>query len=472
MRPSANDRYRAVHWVRLLAATAARALVYSLGSLLLFAAVPALWGWTPTTVMSDSMAPSMMSGDIVVSMPVSASEVRLGQVLLFDDPDHDSRLRMHRLVEMQDGGMMVTKGDANASNDSTPAAPASVHGVGILRIPMVGSFAMWAGNGHWPIIVAAMAAVVALLFLTRIDRYLLYPREGDDPVDGMPRHRGIYHARGIARIANGSSALIVIGLGLASVLVATGTAHAAFTKTTVSPTSTLESTAAYSCLTPAAPADNPFSYFTYNETSGTAVTDISGASPLHPATLTGGVSRVAGNCNKNASPYITLDGATGEVTQTSTITSVITFTHETWVKTTSTTGGNIMNIGNVSTGLSTNHDRHLYMDNAGRFIIAAATALGVVKAQSAPGYNDGTWHHVVATGDLLSIKIYVDGALVQQSGGLFLTLGGTPRVGYDTMSGIPSPPTSARFTGSLDNTAFYSTQLEAPKVLAHYNVGH
>lgn len=462
---------RAAPWLRLVAATAARALVYSLGSLLLFAAAPALWGWTPTTVMSDSMAPAMMSGDIVVSMPIDAGDVHMGQVLLFDDPDHDTRLRMHRLVDMEDGGMMVTKGDANASNDSTPAAPSSVRGVGVLRIPMVGSFAMWAANGHWGIIIAGMAAVVGLLWLTRIDRYLLYPRAGEAPVDGIPRHRGTYHARGIGRIANGSSALIVIGLGLASVLVATGTAHAAFTKTTVSPTSSLEADTTFSCLTPSTPADNPFSYFPYNETTGTAVTDISGGTP-HPGTLTGGVTRVGGSCTKNASPYITLDGVSGEVTQTSNITSVITFTHETWVKTTSTTGGNIMNIGNVSTGLSTNHDRHLYMDNAGRFVIAAATALGVVKAQSSPGYNDGTWHHVVATGDLLAIKIYVDGALVQQSGGLFLTLGGTPRVGYDTMSGIPNPPTSARFTGSLDNTAFYSSQLEAPKVLAHYNVGH
>lgn len=44
-------------WLLLVASTGARIVLISAVALLLWSAVPAVWGWIPTTISSDSMAP-------------------------------------------------------------------------------------------------------------------------------------------------------------------------------------------------------------------------------------------------------------------------------------------------------------------------------------------------------------------------------------------------------------------------------
>ena len=54
------------HWLRLLVGTLSRTVLATVVGLLLWAAVPAVIGWTPTTVMTGSMEPRIHPGDIVV----------------------------------------------------------------------------------------------------------------------------------------------------------------------------------------------------------------------------------------------------------------------------------------------------------------------------------------------------------------------------------------------------------------------
>jgi signal peptidase I len=458
------------HWSRLVAATAARVVLYSLGGMLLFAAAPAVVGWVPTTVMSDSMAPSLRAGDVVVAMPVEPTAVRLGQILLFADPDHPERKRLHRFIEMTDDGLLLTKGDANPEADSTPAVSTSVIGAGVLRIPYVGMVTTWMANRQYLPVAIVVMAIIGIVILTRIDRYLLYPRPGEAPVEGLPRHRGRYQAKGVGRVVNGGSAMAVLALTVASVMVMSSASHAAFTRSTSATLGNLQSSATFACLTKTV-ADSPWFYYGYNELTGTTATDWSGSN--RTATLTAGVSRVAGSCVKNASPYVTLDGTSGEVGNSPAVLSIANTTYETWIKTTTTTGGNIMSIGNAATGLSTNHDRHLYMADNGKVIFASGSLGGIQGVTSPTALNDGLWHHLVATGTLGQVKLYVDGTLVGTNSNVFLTLGGNIRIGYDSLSGgYTSVPTSLRFKGSLDNTAFYTAQLTDAQAAAHYAVGH
>ncbi len=84
---------------------------------------------------------------------------------------------------------------------------------------------------------------------------------------------------------------------------------------------------------------------------------------------------------------------------------------EAWFKTTTTSGGKIIGFGDVQTGISTNYDRHVYMQNDGRLVFGAWT--GVANTiTSASAYNDNAWHHVVATQSGNGMKLYVDGELV------------------------------------------------------------
>jgi signal peptidase len=159
----------AVDWGRVVVATVARGIVATLLGLALWAAAPAVIGWLPTTVMTGSMAPRIVPGDVVVSRPVAPAELRVGQVLLADDPDQAGHLRMHRFVDAGPGGSVVTKGDANPQRDSTAISRSDVHGVAFLRIPVVGTPIVWMRDGAWSKLALLALAVAAVLWLATVD---------------------------------------------------------------------------------------------------------------------------------------------------------------------------------------------------------------------------------------------------------------------------------------------------------------
>ncbi|OII04092.1 S24/S26 family peptidase [Curtobacterium sp. MCBA15_008] len=178
--PTPHDVVRdAVDWGRVVVATLARGVVATLLGLALWAAAPAVIGWQPTTVMTGSMEPRLAPGDVVVSRPVSAGEVRMGKILLADDPDQPGHLRMHRYVEDGPGGTLVTKGDANPQQDSTPLERSAVHGVAFLRVPFVGTPITWIRTGQWVPVGMLALALVAVLALCTIDGSLRRFAESD-----------------------------------------------------------------------------------------------------------------------------------------------------------------------------------------------------------------------------------------------------------------------------------------------------
>lgn len=170
----------AVDWGRVVVATLARGVVATLLGLALWAAAPALIGWQPTTVMTGSMEPRIVPGDVVVSRPVGSGEIATGKVLLADDPDQADHLRMHRYVEDGPGGTMVTKGDANPQQDSTPIERSAVHGIAFLRIPFIGTPIRWISAGEWGLVAMLALGLTAVLALCTIDGSLRRLVDADD----------------------------------------------------------------------------------------------------------------------------------------------------------------------------------------------------------------------------------------------------------------------------------------------------
>lgn len=145
------------------------------------------------------------------------------------------------------------------------------------------------------------------------------------------------------------------------------------------------------------------------------------------------------------------------------------FTVETWIKTTTTQGGRIIGFGNLTQQNSTRHDKLVYMRNDGRLQFGVRSGSARTIATSA-AYNDGQWHHVVATQGPSGMALYVDGQL-RASSILYTTNDNYPgywRVGGDNLSGWPNRPTSNFFAGQIDETAVYPTALSASQVSAHY----
>ncbi|NKF34203.1 LamG domain-containing protein, partial [Pseudomonas sp. BGM005] len=72
------------------------------------------------------------------------------------------------------------------------------------------------------------------------------------------------------------------------------------------------------------------------------------------------------------------------------------YSTEAWFKTTTNSGGKIIGFGNGATGNSSSYDRHVYMTDAGRLVFGTWT--GQTNTITTDGtYNNGQWHHVVAT---------------------------------------------------------------------------
>jgi signal peptidase len=134
-------------------------LLVAVAGLTLLALAPRLVGFQGHVVVSGSMAPQLAEGDVVLTRPVAPQDLEPGQILLFPDPSGADRLLVHRLVSFDAQGLLVTRGDANQSNDTTHVPAASVIGEVQLRVPYVGLPAYWRTEGRW----GAIGATAALL---------------------------------------------------------------------------------------------------------------------------------------------------------------------------------------------------------------------------------------------------------------------------------------------------------------------
>jgi hypothetical protein len=219
-------------------------------------------------------------------------------------------------------------------------------------------------------------------------------------------------------------------------------------------------------------SDSPEFYWRFNETGGNFVSDASGndKSGVHrggpqrgvlPPAVDGPDAAAIDYSGNDSYTY----SDTGEAAPQQ-------FTLETWFKTTTSTGGKIIGSGNRILQNSNSYDRHVYMNNAGRLVFGVYP--NTVRTISTPAsYNDGQWHHVVATVGSNGMRLYVDG--VQRAVNTGVTsaqnrnVNSYWRVGGDTLSGSwPTRPSSAYFNGQIDETAVYHHTLSAARVSAHY----
>lgn len=140
----------------------ARAMLGVVVLLVLMTLGPVAFGWRSDVVMTGSMRPVIAPGDVVVSRPAVAAEVRARQIVIVVNPAQPRTTLLHRVVRINEGGSLVTQGDANPVPDSTPVPPDFVRAVPALRIPYIGLPVLWTRTRQYSRI-AAFAASVGLL---------------------------------------------------------------------------------------------------------------------------------------------------------------------------------------------------------------------------------------------------------------------------------------------------------------------
>ncbi len=92
-------------------------------ALLMLASAPQLFGWRSLIVISGSMEPAIPIGAVVVSRPVTPSQLRRGDIISFEQRGAPGVTVTHRLVSITHVGhrwLLQTKGDANPQPDILP----------------------------------------------------------------------------------------------------------------------------------------------------------------------------------------------------------------------------------------------------------------------------------------------------------------------------------------------------------------
>ncbi|GAB4082652.1 PKD domain-containing protein [Modestobacter muralis] len=213
-------------------------------------------------------------------------------------------------------------------------------------------------------------------------------------------------------------------------------------------------------------ADGASGAWSLGESSGTVARDRAGANDL---TLNAGVSlRQGGALAQDTDTAASFSGTTtGFAATTTKAYGPQTFSVEAWVNTTTKAGGKIIGWGTSATGTSGNYDRHVYMDTSGRLLFGTYT--GATDSVTSPrAYNDGRWHHVVATLGAAGQQLYVDGALVASRADATTA---EPNYGYWRIGGDSSWSGSPWFAGKIDEVAVYPTALTAAQVAGHHRAG-
>ncbi|HKW78834.1 MAG TPA: signal peptidase I [Candidatus Limnocylindria bacterium] len=109
-------------------------------------------------VTGGSMEPSIHKGSLVVVQPVSPSEVRVGDVITFQQYDQTTTHRVIAIANEQKGLVFKTKGDANTVADPEDKwFPAQV---GIVRaaVPVVG-YVAGSVQAYWRLALTLVAAI-------------------------------------------------------------------------------------------------------------------------------------------------------------------------------------------------------------------------------------------------------------------------------------------------------------------------
>jgi hypothetical protein len=155
--------------------------------------------------------------------------------------------------------------------------------------------------------------------------------------------------------------------------------------------------------------------------------------------------------------------------------SIDTLSEEVWFKVANAyaAGGGLIQFADV-TG-TTAYDRQVWMGNDGKIYFGFWQSAGAITIGSPGAYNDGLWHHAVATH--LSggnCNLYVDGVLV--AGPAAATAAGAGYTGYWKFANAylltwAPLPTNASITGAVAKMAIYNSALSAARVVAHYNAG-
>jgi signal peptidase len=106
--------------------------------------VPTFGGYCPLIVLTDSMLPSIKSGDLIICQSIDSKEVKVGDVISFFDPEgNGTSVVTHQVIEILEDGSFRTQGTNNNTADTLPVPPENLVGIYRMRLAGAGNVALF-----------------------------------------------------------------------------------------------------------------------------------------------------------------------------------------------------------------------------------------------------------------------------------------------------------------------------------------
>jgi len=133
-----------------------------------FITVCIITGTDMYSVATDSMAPKMRTGDVVMVRPVKTEDIEKGDIITVEFSDRSGSFT-HRVTKIdKENGWVYTKGDANVSEDPLPTDLAYVRGRVVFIIPSLGFLSLAIGRKIL-LITLTSAAIILLIVRTIVE---------------------------------------------------------------------------------------------------------------------------------------------------------------------------------------------------------------------------------------------------------------------------------------------------------------
>ncbi len=126
--------------------------------------VPSFFGYRPLIVLSGSMEPQILPGDIVVTRDVPADTLKEGDIVSYLQ---GSAIITHRIVRIDEAAgvkTFQTKGDNNNTVDDSTLSADMLQGKFLYRIPRLGHVAMFLQTPIGMILFIAVPLVLFVLY--------------------------------------------------------------------------------------------------------------------------------------------------------------------------------------------------------------------------------------------------------------------------------------------------------------------
>ena len=123
---------------------------------------PSFYIYKAYVITTNSMEPELKKDDVVVIKKAKADNLKQGDIITFKQ---NGETITHRIVQIEDGKLYITKGDNNNVQDEQGLRFDQIEGKLVIKIPQLGKMVASFKNG---IIIVLVLLISAIIYLNRI----------------------------------------------------------------------------------------------------------------------------------------------------------------------------------------------------------------------------------------------------------------------------------------------------------------